>query len=79
MELGYTTSITLEKRETQGQESLQYVEERFGERQAHTKNNAEPEWIYPALPTKEASTYTFELKGYIHTQQKSISYPQFYL
>jgi len=39
------------------------VEEGLGERQAYTKNNTEPERIYPALPTKEASTYTFELKG----------------
>jgi len=62
MELGYTTSITLGKRETQGRESLQYVRRRT-RRQAYTKNNAEPKRIYLAIPTKEASTYTFELKG----------------
>jgi len=39
------------------------VEEGHSERQVYTKNNAEPERIYPTLPTKEASTYTFELKG----------------
>jgi len=39
------------------------VEEGLGERQAYTKNNTESERIYPSLPTKEASAYTFELKG----------------
>jgi len=39
------------------------VEEGLDERQACTKNDAEPEQIYPALPTKKASTYTFELRN----------------
>jgi len=36
------------------------IEEGLGKR--HAKNNAEPERIYLTLPTKEGSTYTFELK-----------------
>jgi len=31
--------------------------------QTYTKNNAESERIYPAVPTKKAFTYTFDLKG----------------
>jgi len=54
--------LHLGKRRLKAENPCNVVEERFGERQAYTKNNAEPERIYPTLLTKEASTYTFELK-----------------
>jgi len=55
-------SLHLGKGRPKAENPRNAVEEELGERQAYTKNNVEPERIYPALPTKEVSIYTFELK-----------------
>jgi len=38
-------------------------EGKLNERQVDTKNDGETEQIYPDLPTRKASTYTFALKN----------------